>query len=199
MIQTTKYFMIAALGLGLMAACHEGKTPDKKNELTKEIIKRPFRFQRTIEVKPGLTFDVLSWKRGADTNKEAYLILRADSLSSDYHTLSGTVEGSIVDAWNMDLDTDGNPEIIIEARGPRKSLNLLVFEYRGDNDPTRISVPPLRSATARLYRGRDSVFVRNGSLMRQFPTFEEADTAGLKPTGKKDIEYLLQGSSLVVK
>lgn len=169
--------------------------------MIKEVLPKPFHFQKTIHITPGRSFDVLSWGRGAGSDGQAYLILASDTADARYTVTNDELEGKIVDAWNMDMDSDGNPEIFIEARLPGQGspLKLYAYEFDGGGRANPLRVPELRDATRKTYRGRDSVYVKSGSLFRTFPTFEPSDTAGAKPTGKKDIEYRLSGSSLEVK
>lgn len=182
-----------------MVSCSGDNSAQKEKIVFQKQIAKPFYFQKEIEVKPGLVFDVLAWRRGADLMKNAFLILRSDSTRSDYAVINGDTEGEIVDAWNMDLDTDGNPELFIESRGPKKELNLVIYEFDPRGNATKLKIPALLAKTKATYRGKDSIYVKNGSLFREFPTFEEADTSGSKVTGKKEIEYILRSNVISVK
>lgn len=193
-------FLIANLFIAsFMVSCSGDNSAQKEKIVFQKQIAKPFYFQKEIEVKPGLVFDVLAWRRGADLMKNAFLILRSDSTRSDYAVINGDTEGEIVDAWNMDLDTDGNPELFIESRGPKKELNLVIYEFDPRGNATKLKIPALLAKTKATYRGKDSIYVKNGSLFREFPTFEEADTSGSKVTGKKEIEYILRSNVISVK
>jgi hypothetical protein len=58
-------FSISLLFLGtvLIAACG-GDSESLNSAPKKAVLAAPFRFQRSLEVKPGLIFDVLTWGRG---------------------------------------------------------------------------------------------------------------------------------------
>ena len=158
----------------------------------------PFRFHKALEVKPGLTFDVLSWGRGAEMTG-AFLVLRSDSTRFKYRSTAEDLDGKIIDAWNMDLDSDGNPEIFIQVQGEEKKefLKMHVYEFGSDGSGQKLRFPELASSK-KNYFGKDSVYILDGKLRREFPLFDESDTSALNPTGKKIIEYSLRGNSFKV-
>jgi len=137
----------------------------------------------------------LSWGRGAKHIGQ-YLILRSDSSNVKYSTISEELEGDIIDVWNMDLDSDGNPELFIQAKGEDKDsyFKLYVHEFSAGGSSQVLTFPELTSSTRKKYHGKDSVYVKNGNLFREFPLFDESDTAGIKPLEKKVLEYTLRGN-----
>lgn len=197
------FYPIIAFAIGIsVTAC---TSEDKPKATTAPVVSttklpEPFRFHKAIEVKPGLTFDVLSWGRGAQYIG-AYMILRSDSARAEYKSINGELEGEITDVWNMDLDSDGNPEIFIQAKGQDKGnyLKMYVYEFSENGSQQKLSFPDLTSSTKKLYHGKDSVYVHDGELYRQFPLYDEADTAAANPTGKKLLQYSLRGNSFSIK
>ncbi len=183
-----------------VVSCSSDQPKEAQKPSVKVVLPKPFSFHKAIAIKPGLTFDVVSWGRGSEQTG-AYLILRSDSADMKYRSTSGELEGKVTDAWNMDMDSDGNPEIFIEARTGDKEnpLNMYVYEFDDNGSAREIRFPDLTASTKKTYRGKDSIYVREGSLFREFPLYEEADTAGIKPTGKKVLEYSLRGSTFSVK
>ena len=183
------------LASAVTVSCTTEEPKKPQSSITKVVLPQPFRFHKAIEVKPGLTFDVLSWGRGAE-HVGQYLILRSDSSDVKYSTISEELEGDIVDAWNMDLDSDGNPEIFIQARGEDKDsyFQLYVHEFSESGSSQEIKFPELTSATKRKYRGKDSVYTKDGNLFREFPLFDEKDTSGVKPVDRKIVEYTIKGN-----
>lgn len=191
-----KSFLFAFLLASLQIACtSEEKHQQVQSSITKVVLPQPFRFHKSIEVKPGLTFDVLSWGRGAEEIGQ-YLILRSDSADAKYSTISEELEGTVTDVWNMDLDSDGNPEIFIQAKGVDKEsyLSMYVYEFTEGGSSQLVKFPELTSATKKKYHGKDSVYTKEGSLFREFPLYDEKDTAALKPVEKKVLEYRLRGN-----
>ncbi|MBC7914944.1 MAG: hypothetical protein H7Y07_12570 [Pyrinomonadaceae bacterium] len=190
------FFLLASVALTSIVSCSSDE-PSKKVEssITKVVLPQPFRFQKSIEIKPGLTFDILSWGRGAEHIGQ-YLILRSDSSDVKYSSISKELEGDIIDAWNMDLDSDGNPEIFIQARGQDKDsyFILYVHEFSEGGESQELKFPELTAATKKKYHGKDSVYIKEGNFFRQFPLYDEADTAAVKAIDKKVLEYKLRGN-----
>lgn len=171
----------------------------KQNSEPSITIPEPFHYHKAVEVKPGLTFDVVSWGRGSELIS-AFLILRSDSTKLKYRSTSGELEGRIIDAWNMDMDSDGNPEIFIQAQGEEKDsfLKMYVYEFNDSGSSQEIRFPELSRSSKKGYLGKDSLYVIDGKIRRQFPVYDESDTAGVNPIGKKVLEYHLRGNSFNV-
>jgi hypothetical protein len=176
----------------------ENQTVAVKQEVKK--IQEPFRFHKAIEVKPGLTLDIVSWGRGSDSIG-GYLILRSDSSRLSYRSVSGELKGKVADAWNMDLDTDGNPELYIQSvgQGNDSYLNMYIYEYGEGGSNQQIRFPDLSSSLKEGYQGEDSMYVKDGRLFREFPFHSKQDTLPkVKPAIKK-LEYTLKNNSLQFK
>lgn len=186
---------------GLLFSC--GDEEEKQTVTVKEEVKKimePFRFHKAIEVKPGLTLDIVSWGRGSDSIG-GYLILRSDSTRLSYRSVSGELKGKVADAWNMDLDTDGNPELYIQSVGQRNDsyLNMYIYEYGESGSSQQIRFPDLNSSLKEGYRGEDSLYVKDGKLFREFPFYVNKDSASaVKPKSRK-LEYSLKNNSLQFK
>lgn len=191
---------LTLFSLIILSSCSSETEKKQAKPEVRVVLPEPFRVHKVVEVRPGLTFDVLSWGRGSQLSS-AFLILRSDSSAIKYRSVSGELEGKIRDAWNMDMDSDGNPEIFIQASSGDGGNDLLMYVYEfDDNGSSReLRFPDLTSATRKQYRGKDSVYVKEGSLFREFPLFESSDTSGVKAVGKKKVEYLLRGNSFSVK
>jgi hypothetical protein len=193
--------IITALCLtSLLISCgeEEKQAVAVKQEVKK--IQEPFRFHKLIEVKPGLTLDIVSWGRGSDAIG-GYLILRSDSTRLSYRAVSGDLKGMVADAWNMDLDTDGNPELYIQSvgQGNDSYLNMYIYEYGEGGSNQQIRFPDLSSSLKEGYQGEDSVYVRDGRLFREFPFHLDKDsTSKFKPATRK-LEYTLKNNSLQFK
>lgn len=197
-MKTIKYLTSATLifaAMLLLASCgndKEEKQPVKQQAAIAEKIKGPFAFYKDINVKPGLNFEVISWGKGVDS-VGGYLILMSDSVRNNYNSFSNERKGIITDAWNMDMDNDGNPEIYIELLSKKNVLDLNVYEYAG-GDFRKITFPPLSSNMKKNYAGNDKFAIKNGDLFRSFPVVNPTDTT-LKPGTLKTIVYRLNGNS----
>lgn len=154
-----------------------------------------FPFYKDINVKPGLNFEIVSWGKGVDSIG-GYLILMSDSVKNNYNSFSAERKGIITDAWNMDIDNDGNPEIYIELLSKKNVLDLNVYEYSG-GDFRKINFPPLSSNMKKIYAGNDKFLIKEGNLFRSFPIVNPKDTT-VKAGDVKMLVYQLSGNSFSV-
>lgn len=187
-------------GIVLLASCGNGAA--EKNDKVKKVspeAKKPsgqFPFYKDIAIRPGINFEVVSWGKGVDT-VGGYLILMTDTLKDSYKSLSNERKGIMIDAWNMDLDNDGNPEIYIELLSKTNVHDLNVYEYSGGSF-NKISFPPLSSTMKKSYGGNDKFIIKNGDLFRSFPIVDDKDSTA-KSGGVKMLQYKLSGNSFSVK
>lgn len=199
MINVLKHSLVFS-GVLLMASCgnnNEGKTVDVKSDTIVEAGKagKQFAFYKDINVKPGLNFEVVGWGKGVDSIG-GYLILMSDSVKNKFNSLSTERKGIITDAWNMDLDNDGNPEIYIELLSKTNVLDLNVYEYVG-GEFRKISFPGLSSNAKKNYAGNDKFMIKDGNLFRSFPLVNPKDTT-IKAGDVKMLVYQLNGNSFSV-
>ena len=194
------YLFISAVGL-LAAGCGgDAKKPAANNNIAaKPPVMQPFRFHKAIEVSPGQTYDVVSWGRGS-TQTGAFAILHSDSAGMKYTTTTGDLDGTITDVYNADMDTDGNPEILIQSKG-KDTVNyarVYAFEFN-NNDADKLDFPKLTNSQRKGYRGNDNFYIKEGKLIREFPIYDSND-ATAKPTGaKRQLEYGLRSNNFTVK
>lgn len=197
------YTKISAIVLcaALFVSCQsEEKPPVVANRVEPKKIFEPFRYHKAIEVKPGLTLDIVSWGRGSNS-VGGYLVLRSDSTHMSYRSVSGELDGKIVDAWDMDLDSDGNPELYIQSKGEGEGsyLNMYIYEYSEGGSNQQIRFPELSGSLKKGYKGNDSVYVKEGKLMREFPLFNSDDSTSKSSGEIRRLEYSLRSNSLNVK
>ncbi len=185
-----------AIGFAAIAitSCSDG-TKEKLNAsmLPAETVKKDqFSFYKDIQIRPGINFEVVSWGKGVDS-VGGYLVLLSDSLRNNYKSLSNERKGIITDAWNMDLDNDGNPEIYIQLLNNKNVSDLNVFEYSGGSF-NKITFPGLNSNMKKIYGGNDKYVIKEGDLYRTFPIVNPRDTTE-KAGDIKRIKYSLSGNS----
>ncbi|KQB98953.1 hypothetical protein [Pedobacter sp. Hv1] len=193
LIDTLKFSFLAIGTMLFYTAC---STDDKstavvKTDTGKAKSGNPFSFYKSIEIKPGYHFEVVSWGKGVDT-VGGYLILMSDSIKNNYKSLSDERKGIITDAWNMDLDNDGNPELYIQYVVRKNVNDLNVYEFSG-NSFNKISFPGLSSNLKKGYQGNDKFFVKNGDLFRSVPVV--TIDSGKTTTLIKTLQYRLSGNS----
>jgi hypothetical protein len=195
-------FLMLSCGVGL-TACSNHNSDDARvaapvaTEAPR--VMAPFRYHKTVEVAPGQYYDVLSWGRGSESIG-AFEILRSDSATMKYTTTTGDLDGRIVDVFNSDMDTDGNPEIFIQtqAADSTNAAQVFAFEYN-DNTARKLEFPKLTKSQRKGYRGNDRFFIKEDKLTREFEVFDEADSLAKTPVQKRLIEYNLRGNSLQAK
>jgi hypothetical protein len=195
-----KYIKQSLLLVGLLSffSC-TSETPKQGGnaESRKEVVKTAgqFPFYKNLAVRPGLDFEVVSWGKGVDSIG-AYMILMSDSLKSNYESISVEREGIIQDAWNMDLDNDGNPELYIELLTNKNQRDLNVYEFSG-GDFRRIRFPSLPDRLKKVYGGNDRFTMKEGDLYRSFPVLTPRDSTE-KAGDLKVLKYTLSGNTFSV-
>ena len=185
-------FFACTIMLSVIACTNENQSePANKTSTVAVKSPNPFPFYKNIEIKPGLNFEVLSWGKGVDT-LGGYLLLMSDSLKNNYKSISVERNGIITDAWNMDLDNDGNPELYVQYLVRKNVADLNVYEFAG-GDFDKISFPGLNSNLKKGYEGNDKFFVKNGDLFRSVPLV--LTDSGKTTTLIKTLKYRLSGNS----
>lgn len=181
-------FAIIAVSI-IISACSDSEKPVQTEQKVVETTQpNPFPFYKSIEIKPGYYFEVVSWGKGVDS-VGGFLILMSDSTKNNYKTLSVQREGVVTDAWNMDLDNDGNPEIYVQTLVRKNVADVNVYEF--NNDFNKISFPGISSLKG--YQGDDKFFVKNGDLFRSVPIVQTEN--GKTTTLIKTLKYRLSGNS----
>lgn len=176
----------------LLAACSSKDQKVETNLPTTEAKKlNPFSFYKSIEIKPGLNFEVLSWGKGVDT-LGGFLILMSDSVKNNYKSISVERKGIITDAWNMDLDNDGNPEIYVQYVVRKNVNDVNVYEYANGNF-NKITFPGIRNDIKAKYKGNDKFYVKSGDLFRSVPLI--STDSGKTSVETKTFQFNLRGNS----
>lgn len=192
--------LILHMGLLFLFSCgnSEQETAARKEPANRKVEKSatPFDFYKNISVRPGLDFEVLSWGKGVDSIG-GYTVLMSDSVKRTYKSLSNEREGILADAWNMDLDNDGNPEVYLELLIDNKvRSDLHVYEYTNGNFQ-KITFPGLSSKLKKNYAGKDKFSIKDGDLYRTYTLAGKLDN-GEQAVGTKTLHYRLNGNSFSV-
>ena len=189
--------------LAILMACHhtdeQAGIPPAAVAPAKATLPAPFRYHKLIESSPGVYFDVLTWGRGKDSIG-GYIILHSDSTGKKYTTITGDLEGAIIDVFNTDMNMDGNPEILIlsKAKDTTAHVNIYAYEYR-NGVGAKLNFPKLSDKSKSVYRGGDNFYIEQGNLVREFPVYT-GNTKDAKPTGKKRVlQYGLRDNVFTVK
>lgn len=192
-------FLFGTAGI-LLTACSQDQ-PKKLVADTKPAapaVMQPFRYHKAIEVSPGQDFDVMSWGRGS-TATGSLLILRSDTVAKRFTTTTGDLEGAITDVFNSDMDIDGNPELLIEAKAKDTIDYTTIYAYEFSDKANKLDFPKLTSTQKKGYRGNDNFYMKDGKLIREYPIYD-GNTSAAKPTGQKRVlQYNMRSNSLTVK
>jgi hypothetical protein len=193
------FFMLMACLIAAGCAQQAPKPPATATVSAKPVMMEPFRFHKLIEVSPGNDFDVVSWGRGSK-DIGAFAILHSDSAGIKYTTTTGDLEGSIVDVYNSDMDLDGNPEILIQAKAKDTSNYAVIYAFEfTDGKANKLDFPKLTKTQRKGYRGDDNFYIQDGKFMRQFPVYD-GDGKDAKPTGQKRLlQYGLRDNQFTVQ
>ncbi|MDB5016956.1 MAG: hypothetical protein JWQ84_1788 [Mucilaginibacter sp.] len=195
------FYLLMLIGCSFIAACGNNEKPTGVPALTvkRPAIMEPFRFHKLIEVSPGQDYDILSWGRGSSTTG-SFAILHSDSTAAKFTTTTGDLDGAIVDVYNTDMDLDGNPEILIQAKGKDSTnyTNIYAFEF-SNGKAQKLDFPKLNKKQRQGYRGQDSFYIEDGKFFREFPIYD-GNSKDAKTTGqKRKFEYGLRDNSFTIK
>jgi hypothetical protein len=159
----------------------------------------PFRYHKLIEVSPGQDYDVLSWGRGSAT-AGSFIILHSDSSSKKYTTTTGDLDGTIVDVYNSDMDLDGNPELLIQAKGTDSTNYATIYAFEFSNGKAqKLDFPKLTKSQRQGYRGSDNFYIKEGKFIREFPIYDGSDQDAKATGARRVLQYGLRDNSFTVK
>lgn len=197
--KTLMLLLIACMGLASCSQQDNTKIVTAPAAPKKPVLPEPFKYHKMIEVSPGKYYDVVSWGRGAKGGGE-YIILRSDSSDQKYTSTEGDLEGPIQDVLNSDLDTDGNPEIIIQANSidTNRYTSVFAYEYREDK-PQKLDFPRMTVSQRKGYRGGDRFYIKDDKLMREFPLYDGSGAAAKTNGQKRLLEYSYSGNTFSAK
>lgn len=198
---SNRFYLLILTSCMLIAGCNND---DKKADTAPVVVKKPvimdpFRFHKRIEVSPGDDFDILSWGRGSQA-VGSFLILHSDSGRMKYNTTTGDLDGSIVDVYNSDMDLDGNPEILIQAKATDTTNYAIIYAFEFNNGRAdKLDFPKLSSSQRKGYRGSDNFYIKEGKFMREFPIYD-GNGKDAKSTGQKRLlQYGLRNNEFTVQ
>ena len=159
----------------------------------------PFRYHKLIEVSPGQDYDILSWGRGS-AMAGSFAILHSDSAAKKYTTTTGDLDGTIVDVYNSDMDLDGNPELLIQAKGTDSTNYATIYAFEFSNGKAeKLDFPKLTKSQKKGYRGADNFYIKEGKFMREFPIYDGNDKEAKVTGAKRVLQYGLRDNSFTVK
>jgi hypothetical protein len=105
------------------------------------------------------------------------------NVSGNDKTFSHDRDGTVADAWLLDLDGNGALDLVVATRsaGSGSYGNLVVYEASAAGFEER-TYSVLSEEQMKKYRGKDNFTVVDGVLYRSVPLYEEGDPLA-NPTG----------------
>ncbi len=194
-----EYYLLLTLVLAVFS-CTQQQTPVIGSTVAvskPSSIMSPFHYHKMIEVAPGQNFDIMSW---GTPHNGSLLILHSDSANNKFTTTTGDLEGAITDVFNSDMDTDGNPELLVEvkAKDTVDYTAIYAYEFKNNEKANKLNFPKLTKNQITGYRGKDNFYMKDGKLIREFPVYD-GNTVAAKPTGQKRVlQYNLHSNNLTV-
>ncbi|WP_436491164.1 hypothetical protein [Chitinophaga sp. ARDCPP14] len=124
---------------------------------------------------------------------------KKDSTQAD-STIEHDVKGQLKNMMIADLDGNGKPELYLQmlSEGTGRFGKIYAFEI-GRPKVTRINTFSLDTMQQKDYRGQDTFFIKEKTLVRTFPAFREGDPDALTANTKGIIIYHLQKAGDTLK
>jgi hypothetical protein len=192
-----RFYFFALAACTIISSCGDKPKPVVQATTKAPAVMDPFKYHKLLEVSPGQYYDIVSWGRGAG-NESSYLILHSDSTGKKYTTTIGDLDGAITDVYNSDMDMDGNPEILIQAKGT-DSINFThIYAYEFNNNQARKLEFPKLVSSKKNYHGNDNFYIQEGKLIREFPSYTGSGKDAKPTGGKYKLEYTLKDNNLDV-
>jgi len=148
-------------------------------------------FEKKLSLQ-GITFHVKCPNQGS-TNK---LTITPSGLEAANKPIVVEVDGSVSNAEVGDLDANGFPEIYVYVQGAGSGSygSLIAYAANKKKSLTSVFLPDLADdkVNSKGYMGHDAFALVEGTFVRRFPLYKEADTNS-KPSGKtRQLQYKLK-------
>lgn len=148
-------------------------------------------FDQTL-VLQGISFHVTS-ANGESINE---LKIVPMGLAIDNAPIVRAIDGQITRAEVADLNADGSPEVYVYIRsaGSGSYGTLVAYGANQRKSLSEIYLPPLGddAKAAQGYMGHDDFAVVEGTLVRRFPVYRDADSNARPSGGMRQMQYKLR-------
>lgn len=195
-----------------LASCSE-KKPEVKVVEKKDTVKKDFVkneevkkdttqvekevLSKTLKTKSGKTFNITEKKKSASVSDyEIY----GSGFGTFKETFKIENKDPMINSFTADLNDDGFDELylITQTVGSGSYGNIIGVASINDNSYSLINVDELKdkqlsqSGTFTGYMGRDSIYVTEESIAREFPVYQQTDAMNNPTGGKRIIVYALK-------
>ena len=169
----------------MLAACTSSSIGEDTIQTSKKVFKESLLLQ-------GVSFYIQCPNQGSLNT----LTITPSGLEGKNEPIILKIEGSVTNAEVEDLDANGFPEIYVYVRGAGSGSygSLIAYACNQKKSLTPIFLPDLMEdkVNAKGYMGHDQFAVGEGSLLRRFPLYHQADSNN-KPSGKnRQLQYKLK-------
>ncbi len=136
---------------------------------------------------------VMAWGQG-DSASLSQCLIRVVSHGHVSAPVKLDIDGAVVESWVVDLDTDGDVEVIVwsQSAGSGSYGEALVYELR-EGELCRIALPGMTTQQMDGYMGHDEFRVAENRLVREFPLYHKVDPNAEPTDGRRVIQFQLQG------
>ncbi len=147
-------------------------------------------FDQTLTLQ-GISFRVASANSGSINE----LKIVPSGLLIDNASIVRAIEGQITRAEVADLNADGSPEVYVYVRsaGSGSYGTLVAFSANQRKSLSEIHLPPISDDAKAVqgYMGHDEFAVVEGTLVRRFPVYKDADSNAAPSGGVRQLQYKL--------
>jgi hypothetical protein len=114
-----------------------------------------------------------------------------------YRPVKQELIGRVVDAQAKDLNSDGQPELVVIVRsaGSGSYGGVQAWSAGQGRSLEPITLPELSGTLAEGYLGHDSFTVGDTGLVRSFPIYRAGDSQAKATGGRRTITYTLVGGA----
>lgn len=109
------------------------------------------------------------------------LVIQPYGLALPNQTITQTIDGIVIDAEIEDLDSDGNPEIVVFTQsGPHKKGNVIACSALNKKSLILLYFPPTAENTEinKGYEGNDTFSIVENNLVQRFPLYTNGQATG---------------------
>ena len=153
-------------------------------------IDNSYEFATTVTISPTLVYDIRAF--GGTASKGAFAIIKRGADNKPDTVEQGERQGKIVNAFAADLNNDKLTEIYMVTQSVDSGSFEDVIAYQFDETglAKQLVVPKVTSEEiAAGYMGRDSIYIENNFLIRQFPAYKKNDAPCCPSGGSEKVYY----------
>ncbi len=189
---------LAAIGLiVVIAGCSSTQSSTTDTTMsTPSTAQSPCAFSRTLTEGTTTVQVVVSPEEACSIGTVRFTITQAGSSPAE---VSHDRDGTVVDAWLLDLDGNGTLDVAAATRSAGSGgYGAIVWYELSDQGAEERELIELTQDQREKYRGRDQYTVVSGVLYREFPLYEPGDVLAEPSGGTIRYQYDFDGGVWVL-